>query len=174
MEKEQNYNMEFSGVKISLKLAFIVFLLFYAGILIAQSSVNAGGGNAAGIGGKVSYSTGQLVYHTSIGANGSVAQGVQQPFEISVVSVVKEYQDKFILISVYPNPTAGYLQLSMEMEGINELTFQLYDIKGIVLHNANPAGYVTLLDMRHYPSGVYFIKVFSGNEPVKVFKIIKN
>ena len=58
--------------------------------LQAQTSVNATGGDASGSGGSVSYSVGQVVYTTNTGTSGSVAQGVQQPYEISVVTAIEE------------------------------------------------------------------------------------
>jgi hypothetical protein len=42
------------------------------------------GGEATGSGGSVSYSVGQVVYTTNTGINGSVAQGVQQPYEFQM------------------------------------------------------------------------------------------
>jgi len=58
--------------------------------LQAQESVTASGGNASGAGGTVSYSVGQVVYKTNTGSNGSEAQGVQQPYEISVIIGIEE------------------------------------------------------------------------------------
>ena len=47
----------------------------------AQTShqvLSASGGDATGSGGSVAYSVGQIVYTTSTGTTGSVAQGVEQ------------------------------------------------------------------------------------------------
>ncbi len=71
----------------NLKLSAILLLGLGLTGLQAQTSVNATGGNASGSGGSASYSVGQVVYTTHTGTNGSVAQGVQQPFEISVVGL---------------------------------------------------------------------------------------
>ncbi|MGC8754863.1 MAG: hypothetical protein ACP5QJ_07625, partial [Thermosulfidibacteraceae bacterium] len=73
-----------------LKLSAVLLLGLGLTGLQAQESVNATGGNASGNGGTVAYSVGQVVYTTNTGTNGSVAQGVQQPFEISVVSGIEE------------------------------------------------------------------------------------
>ena len=68
------------------RLQLIAVLLLVIGLtrLQAQETIPAIGGNASGSGGSVSYSVGQAVYTTNTGTNGSVPQGVQQPFEISV------------------------------------------------------------------------------------------
>jgi len=65
--------------------AALLFCLAFAG-LHAQEAIPASGGNAKGSGGTVSYSFGQVYYISVEGVNGTVAQGVQQPFEISVVT----------------------------------------------------------------------------------------
>ena len=61
----------------------VAFLLLGLGGLQAQQSPTATGGEATGTGGTASYSVGQVVYTTNTGTNGSMAQGVQQPYEIS-------------------------------------------------------------------------------------------
>ena len=73
-----------------LKLSAALLLGFGLTGLQAQTSVNAIGGDATGSGGSVSYSVGQVVYTTNKGTNGSVVEGVQQPYEILVVTAIKE------------------------------------------------------------------------------------
>ena len=57
------------------------------GALQAQQAVLTSGGDATGTGGSAGYSIGQTVYSTTSGANGSVAHGVQQAFEISTLCI---------------------------------------------------------------------------------------
>src|SRR5450759_4054107 len=59
----------------------------------AQSTISATGGNASGTGGNLSYTIGQVAYMTISGITGTVTQGVQQPYEISVVSALEEAKD---------------------------------------------------------------------------------
>jgi hypothetical protein len=58
--------------------------------LQAQEDIPATGGDASGSGGLVSYSIGQVVYITNTGTNSSEAQGVQQPYDISVANGMEE------------------------------------------------------------------------------------
>ncbi len=70
---------------------------------------------ASGSDGTASYTVGQVVYTTETGTNGySIAQGVQQPFEISVVTGIKEAKDISLSVSAYPNPTSDYLIVKVE------------------------------------------------------------
>ena len=97
------------------RLEFSALLVFGLGLtgLQAQESINATGGIASGSGGSMSYSVGQIVYTTNTGTNGSVAQGVQQPYEISAVIGIEEFNGINLYVSVYPNPTSDYLTLSI-------------------------------------------------------------
>lgn len=87
----------------------ITFCLFgYGTILLSQNAIPATGGNASGSGGSVSYSVGQVTYLINTGTSGSVAQGVQQPYEISVVTGIEEASGIELEFSVYPNPASDF------------------------------------------------------------------
>ena len=75
------------------------------GVVLAhgQTTATTSGGEASGSGGTATYTVGQVVYHTHSGTNGSVAEGVQQPYEISVVTGIEETAISLINISAYPN-----------------------------------------------------------------------
>ena len=96
-----------------MKKAFITIFLsgmFVSGHLIqAQNAIPASGANGSGAGGTISYTVGQVVYTTSTGTMGSVAQGVQQPYEISVVTSLEEAKDFSLEFVVYPNPATDFL-----------------------------------------------------------------
>jgi len=96
-----------------LKLSAVLLLGLGLTGLQAQTNVNATGGNASGNGGSVSYSVGQVVYTTHKGSNGSVAQGVQQPYEISVAGI-DEANGISLRVTAYPNPTTDYLTLEID------------------------------------------------------------
>jgi hypothetical protein len=139
----------------------------------AQESINATGGNASGSGGLVSYSIGQVAYQSHTGTNGSVVEGVQQLFEISVVTGLEEAKVISLSVSAYPNPTAEYLTLSIDEFSISNLSYQLYDMSGKLLQNKSITGAETEVDMSSYVPSTYFVKVIRENQSYKEFKIIK-
>jgi len=157
-----------------LKLSAVLLLGLGLTGLQAQTSVNATGTNASGSGGTVSYSVGQVVYTTNTGASGSVAQGVQQPFEISVVTGLEEAKGINLSVTAYPNPTTDYLTLSISEFEISNLTYQLYDISGKLLQSEKITGNQTNIVMSNLVPANYFVKVIAGNQLIKEFKIIKN
>jgi hypothetical protein len=122
----------------------------------------------------VSYSVGQIVYTTNTGTSGSVAQGVQQPFEISVVTGLEEAKGINLSVSAYPNPTTDYLTLSIGGFDISNLSYHLYDMNGKLLRNEKLTGNETQINMSNYVPSTYFVKVITGNQTIKTFKIIKN
>jgi hypothetical protein len=157
-----------------LKLSAVLLLGLGLIGLQAQESVNATGGNASGSGGSVSYSVGQVTYQIHPGTNGSVAEGVQQPYEISVLTAIEEAKDINLSVRVYPNPTADYLTLEVKEFELSNLHFQLYDINGKLLQNNKITGHQTSILMNNLMPASYFVKVIQGNKEVITFNIIKN
>jgi hypothetical protein len=155
-------------------IVLLVAGLLWAGLAQAQESTNASGGDATGSGGTVAYSVGQVVYTNNTGTNGSVAQGVQQAFEISVVTGLEEAKGINFLVMAYPNPTTDYLTLRIDEFEISNLSYQLYDINGKLLQNEKITSDQTSIVMSNLVPSSYFVKVIQGNKEVKTFKIIKN
>jgi hypothetical protein len=157
-----------------LKLGVILLLGLGLSSLQAQESINASGGEATGSGGSVSYSVGQVAYQTHAGTNGSVTQGVQQPYEISVVTAIEEAKGINLTVSAYPNPTTDYLTLEVKDFELSTLHFQVYDMNGKLLQSEKITGNQTSIIMSNLVPATYFVKVVLENKEVKTFKIIKN
>ena len=152
-------------------MTIITFLLLGIGVTNAQETVTTTGGEASGTGGTASYSVGQVVYTSATGTNGSVAQGVQQPYEISTTVGIKETSINLEL-SVYPNPTTDYLTL--KVADFETLNFQLIDIQGRIIENKKVTASNTTIKMEALPKAVYFLNVTKNNRIIKTFKIVKN
>jgi len=156
----------------------ILSIFFLFGFLIAivqgQETITTTGGNISGSGGSVSYTVGQILYNTISGTNGTVAQGVQQPYEISVVTGIENTKDILLEIEVYPNPAKDYLKLKTGNYDIVNLSFQLYDIKGNLLLRNRVDGNETNILMNHFIPSTYFLKVIDKKKVIKIFKVIKN
>ncbi len=158
------------------KLKFILVVLFslFLNVIYAQQTTGASGGNAAGSGGSTSYSIGQTVYTTHTGTNGSVAQGVQQPYEISIVTEIKEAKDISLSFVVYPNPTTDFLKLKTDTYPNRDLNYHLYQLNGKILETKKIENIETSISMVHLSSGIYFLKITELDKDIKTFQIIKN
>lgn len=157
------------------RLQLCVLLLSGLGLtgLQAQTSVNTTGGNASGDGGSVSYSVGQVVYQTHIGANGSVAEGVQQAYEISVVTAIEQAKTINLLVTAYPNPTTDFLTLSISEFKLSGLSYQLFDMSGKLLFDENITSSQTQIVMSQLVPASYLLVVKQENMRLKTFKILK-
>lgn len=156
-----------------LKAIVLLLLGFGQTGLQAQESNNTTGSIALGSGGSVSYSIGQVVYQTHTGTNGSVNEGVQQPYEISVITGIEEMRGINLSVLAYPNPTTGLLQLKVEREKTKKLSYQLFDINGKLLQTEEITGNETNIVMGNFMPATYFVKVIQDNLEVKSIKIIK-
>ncbi|HNX89057.1 MAG TPA: T9SS type A sorting domain-containing protein [Paludibacteraceae bacterium] len=139
-----------------------------------HASLNASGGNTESAGGSVSYSVGQVFFSTTFSTNGSISEGVQQPFEISVLSGLEDVSGIDLFYTVYPNPTSGKLTLKIEKIDLNQFAYQLFDVNGKMLRNDKLKESETDIEMSDLISSTYFLKVTKDNKEVKLFKIIKN
>ncbi|TSA25478.1 MAG: T9SS C-terminal target domain-containing protein [Ignavibacteriales bacterium] len=157
------------------KLTSSILFLIGLGILglRAQEAIPAAGGNASGRGGSVSYSIGQLVYTSNLGNNGSVSKGVQQPYEISISTGLKEVKSVTLQCIAYPNPASDVLTLKIENFLMNEFSYQLYDLNGKILETSNVLGNETNIIMKNRIQGTYLLKVIQSDKEIKSFKIIK-
>ena len=152
----------------------IVLIIFGCSIISiqAQQTTASAGGDASGIGGTFSYSIGQVVYTYNYGTDVIVAQGVQQPFEISILGL-DNYQINLVM-QTYPNPTKDYLVLNVHALDLSNMIFQLYDVNGRLIETRTMFSPIETICMMNLPSSVYVLKVTNNNKEVKSFKIIKN
>ncbi|MDO9256933.1 MAG: T9SS type A sorting domain-containing protein [Bacteroidales bacterium] len=167
--------MKYKRLKIS------AFLLLAIGLadLKAQEAIPTAGGNATGSGGSVSYTVGQVVFISSTGTNGSVTAGVQQPYEISVVTGLEPNKGISLVCSAYPNPTTDFLILRIEDNLQAQYSVYLYNTVGSLLKNIKIEANETRIDMSNLVIATYFLKIVnttktSTTQEVKTFKIIKN
>jgi Secretion system C-terminal sorting domain len=151
----------------------ILLLLFSTTGLFAQQSANASGGDASGSGGTSSFSLGQIVYTTQTGSNGSVSQGVQQPYEISTVLATTQAFGINLQMLVYPNPTTDIAILKIDNYDLEKLSFDLFDINGKLIETRKNIQTVNTIDLSDKASAIYFLKILDVAKEIKTFKIIK-
>lgn len=142
--------------------------------LQAQEAIPAAGGEASSAGGSVSYSVGQIFYSIITGSDGTVIQGVQQPYEISVISGLSVDKGINLMISAFPNPAIDFLILKVENPEGKKLIYHLYDVQGKLLETKQLTDTQTQIQMKNLVPAIYFLKVKQGNSELKTFKVIKN
>lgn len=158
----------------TLKLSLLLFLNLWILSVQAQQVVTTSGGEASGTGGTSNYSIGQVVYTTINGAGNSVAQGVQQPYEISVATGLEENLGIDLEFTAYPNPAKEFLTLKTDNNQLKQLSYQLTDIKGTLIETKKMEGNEASINMQSLLPATYFLIVLDNQKVVRTFKIIKN
>lgn len=157
------------------KIPFVLFFCSFCYITLqAQETIPATGANATGSGGTVSYTVGQIIYQTFSETTGTVFQGVQQPYEISVVTAIENTEGITLEYKVYPNPTNGQIILTTNLFDKDGFRYRIYDLNGILLMDKLIESDKTEISIGSLPPSIYFLKVLIKSKEVKTFKIIKN
>ena len=154
------------------RAVFLICAFCSVSMTYAQQTVPASGGDAVGSGGSSSYTVGQVVYTTNSGANGSVAQGIQQPYEISTLVGLKVTEINQEL-TAYPNPTNNVINLNIGNYKNEKLSYQLYDVQGRLLVVKPIKENRTSIVLQDLSGSSYLINVLDNNQLIKTFRVIK-
>lgn len=141
--------------------------------LKAQQGTVAAGGNASGTNGSLSYSIGQIDYINISTAGGTITEGLQQPYEIYVITGIDQSAIN-LNFKVYPNPTADHVMLTAATLNNQPFSYILTDGQGKHLFHEKLIGNAAKIPMGELPSGIYFIQVIDNDREIKSFKVIKN
>ena len=158
------------------KIYLLLLISTLSVITFAQSAIVPLGGDAQGATGSVSYTVGQVVTQTVANSNGSisVAEGVQQPYEIQTVGV-NNYPQITLNAMVYPNPTENMAQL--ELNGFelpaDGLQANLFDSKGKLLQRIPVTGDITEFHIGQYATGTYYLELRHDKQLLKTFKVVR-
>ncbi len=165
-------------MEVFMKKVIVLFLsLFYTviaiNILQAQTSVNAGGGNATGSGGSASYSVGQIFNLSVNSTTGSINEGVQHPFELFTTDV--DNIESFLKIfNVYPNPVTETLYLQKRESNAEITIYRLLNADGKMLRTGVLTTDLLSIDIHSYAASVYFLEIIQKDKNPQTFKIIKH
>lgn len=156
-----------------IKTVIFLFLIFSVVSTKAQHATCSSGGDASGIGGTVAYSIGQVVYTTNNAPSiGSMAQGVQQAFEISVVLGLEESLVD-VQLKAFPNPTFDFLTLTIDKVELSNMNFKILDITGKLIETRKIENVSEVINMKNLPASTYFLEIDNNDKQIKTFKIIK-
>lgn len=159
----------------TMKKSFILLCcsIFLGGSgLFAQQGSVAAGGDATGSGGSASYTLGQIDYISASGTDGSLTQGIQQPFEIVTEIMETELS---INAELYPNPSTENVVLTVANSEYKNMHYQMCDVNGRVIKTGQVVNdQAENITMSGLTTGNYFLRIYSQKQELKSFKIIKN
>lgn len=143
--------------------------------LLSQTAVGSAGGDTSGPGGTVGYSIGQVAYSKFVGTSGSIQQGVQQPYDIIMVS--NNEPEITLKATIFPNPTVSSVQLTLDdivfSSDTGLFAYGLYDAQGRLLQQHQISASSTIINLEKRLGSVYFLCVSHNDREVKTFKIFK-
>ncbi len=94
--------------------------------------------------------------------------------ELDETGISENITDQSPKFYVCPNPATNHLNLKVENYETDNLSYQLYNIKGTLLENRKIEDVETDIIVRNFNAGTYFLKVIDKQREIKTFKIIKN
>ena len=97
--------------------------------IISQQIISPSAGDSSGSGGSLSYTIGQVFFNTIESDNGSLVQGVQQPFEFQTLSTPALLTVQLTAVT-YPNPTTDFVLLKILDTALENLQYTLFDLTG--------------------------------------------
>ena len=154
-------------------LSFLSFFFLSSFSVFGQQTIDASGGEASGSGGIVSYSVGQVLYNSFSDTNNSEAQGVQQPYEISVINGTELVEGIILKYKIYPNPAHSQLLLEIEND-LPDAFIQLFDIVGKLIITNQVSSGTNQINLDGLIPATYILKLTSGKNFIQAFKVVKN
>ena len=141
-------------------------------LLFSQDAVVPSGGEGQGSGGTISYTVGQVFYHYYPGDEANITEGVQQAYEISVITDSDLDVYNFHL-TAFPNPVVDRLVLESEVSNPLPLGWRLCNLTGQVLRQGTLEASRIEINTHDLAAATYFIHISQDDQTVQTFKIIK-
>jgi len=144
---------------------FIASIALTAQTLSREVIASAGTYSVSSIG-SLSWTLGETITETV--QNGSIAiiltQGFQQPDKDSVFVGIRHVIDSDIFVSLFPNPTAQILNLTIKYNSDTKIQMQLLDMLGRIIHTDElnvTAGSLSShqIDVSKLASGMYMLRL---------------
>ncbi len=143
--------------------------------LLAQQGVVSTGGDIPSAAGSVAFSIGQTAYQVIDGETGSVHQGVQQPYNFTIVGIEDLRED--IVIRLFPNPAQSsvYVQLTSPTPASNQeqMTARLFSFDGKLILEQTLKDDVNTIPIDQLNAALYLLQVWQGNKFIKSYSLTK-
>lgn len=156
-----------------LPLLFILILILSSNLSFSQQAIPVAGGNQEGMGGAISYSIGQITFKDFTSDSGSIAEGVQHPYESLIVSVTDNFPEQNLNIKAFPNPFNADFTLYADEDLLRNLRFEILDAGGKLLLSGQVLSTESRIEMNNLTPGMYMLRVYQSEKELKVFKVLK-
>lgn len=122
----------------------------------------------------MTYSVGQVFVQTvSVSGVTRISEGVQHPLEV-LTTGMDDADQTLEGIMLFPNPTAGDLNLQIQGFTPGVFSYRLMNNMGQCIQEGDIKNEASLLSMESVTAGSYCIEVANNNGKRRVFQIIKS
>lgn len=147
----------------------LLLLLFAANSALAQQISVAAGGDAASAAGSVAFTVGQVVYETRFGTVAASNEGVQQPYDVAIVTDVDAIEEA--QADAFPNPVSNFFRIVLDTSVPQPISFRVVGSSGQIIYAGQTQGPETVVNTQHWASGRYLLQL-ATNIP-KTINLIK-
>jgi hypothetical protein len=140
---------------------------------MSQESVLTTSSNATGSEGSVSYSVGQVAFRTNGSTDGTLTEGVQQPYEILFLTGIQDDPTVSLKVKVFPNPAESEVKLKVDRLEYKGLKYRLINEGGTLLMENEIVSGETVIPVVNLQSGIYFVALIELQHIISTWKIIK-
>jgi hypothetical protein len=140
--------------------------------LFSQEVISAAGGHSATSTSQISWTIGEPVIEPDMNGLYMLSQGLHQGN--LVVTVSRELAGLGFEVTAYPNPVSKFLKLDIGASKLEDFSYTLFNAEGQLLLQSEVTQKVSTIPMDIYTHSSYLLRVMSGGEEVKVFRVIKN
>lgn len=149
----------------------LLFFFLCSAYSSAQNSVNTSGGDFTSNDGSIAFSIGQVDFSNYTNASGEINLGVQQPFEILLVSVHENALNW--QVDIFPNPTADKVFVRLEDHHLGVIAYELFDVSGKLLLAGNMEDLFHSIELDHFSPATYLLKLSNNETTLKTFRLVK-
>jgi hypothetical protein len=138
----------------------------------SQEVVSSAGGYGSSTSGSLSWTLGEPVIETFLGANYTLTQGFHQT-NLTITSI-EELPDLNIGINAYPVPTKNMLNIDINDAEKVDFLIKMYNLSGkaVIMQNIDNAK--SIINVQNLPAGAYILKISNNKgRALKTFKMIK-
>lgn len=154
-------------------LLLLIPALWSVGEIRAQQSLLTAAAGVSDAGGTVEYSVGQLTFHLVSGGDGSLMEGVQQPWEIQIMPGFDELPGIGLKCSLYPNPATTFITLEISGREPAGMECRISDMNGRILKNVPIHHTITTIAADDLPGPSCLVTLIENNLPLITYKLIK-
>lgn len=152
-------------------LSFLLFSNYVFCQQLKPSVTSSSGGFGLNSQLSLSWTIGEPVIATFATSNNILTQGFNQP-DLSVTLVENDYLEYHV--TVFPNPSSGFVVVSFANYGKGDFRAGVYDISGRELMSCKLVSSETTISLDWLVPATYILKVYEREKEISTIKINKN